>query len=894
MKEPIRFGKYLLIERINVGGMAEVFKAKTFGIEGFEKLVAIKRILPSIAEDDEFIKMFIDEAKITVKLQHANIAQVYELGKIDDSYFIAMEFINGKDLKQLFEKNKKNSIPMSFAQACYIVSQMCSGLDYAHRKKDERGVDLKIIHRDVSPQNIRISYDGEVKVIDFGIAKAKNKSSKTEAGILKGKFGYMSPEQVRGQELDRRSDIFAIGIIFYELVTNARLFQGETDFSTLEKIRNVDIPSPKELNPNIPPELETIIMKSLAKDRNIRYEYAHDMHDDIQRFMILNNYMYSRSELANWMKDAYDADIQKDLKVLKEASNYSLNSAASEKPQVTNPGIKQSSGNIKPPISSNMSNAKIEAIDWDDDELETQIFDKNPSFVGKTPEQKPEQKNVNVQEKLLNTKNIPVKTTPPKTEEKKKTVLILILVTVLSLIIATGVILFFMQKTNTIVAVEQKFIINVDVSPKQNSKIYLNNQETKSNLIENIKFGVYKLKIVNKDYEVYEKELILAKDKLTKEQLHSGVIDISVELKPIVKELTKLKEFVLKSEPIDGLQVLFNNNVVSDKLPFSLKDIDAGTYELKIVKNGYKPFSQEIKITSDDLKKEKFELNIILEKGVEVPIKVITNDNISLYIDGVKIEGKSPFAINVTEGKHKFKITSDLFEPLLKDVDCVKDTIVDLKATQKYVNVTFESTPEGADIYLIDKNELKSALKNKTPTTEKIEFENLAKIVFEKDGFTAKTIDFQWNKQTTQNIKAKIDEIKKVEVKVEKTDNKTISTNNTTKTDTKTNNTKTDTTKTDTKTNNTKTDTTKTDTKTNNTKTDTKTVKKDEFGFLSIMSKPILDVKINGKNIGKKTPIIKHQLPTGTYKITLFGPNIEDTFSVTIEKDKVSPVIKKY
>ena len=194
MKKPIPFGKYLLLERVNVGGMAEVFKAKAFGVEGFERLVAVKRILPSIAEDQEFITMFIDEAKIAVQLTHANVAQIFDLGKVSDSFFIAMEFVRGKDLRAIFDRVRKRGETVPVPMACYCIMKVCEGLDYAHNKKDAASRPLNLVHRDVSPQNVLISYDGEIKLIDFGIAKAANKAGKTQAGILKGKFGYMSPE----------------------------------------------------------------------------------------------------------------------------------------------------------------------------------------------------------------------------------------------------------------------------------------------------------------------------------------------------------------------------------------------------------------------------------------------------------------------------------------------------------------------------------------------------------------------------------------------------------------------------------------------------------------------------------------------------------------------------
>ncbi|HEV3032441.1 MAG TPA: serine/threonine-protein kinase, partial [Polyangia bacterium] len=298
MKKPILFGKYYLLERINVGGMAEVFKAKTFGVEGFERLLAVKRILPNIAEDEEFIAMFIDEAKIAVQLQHANIAQIFDLGKVDDSYFIALEHVHGKDLRSIFDRLRGKGEVMPIQQACHVIMQVCEGLDYAHNKRDAQGRELHLVHRDISPQNVLIGYEGEVKLIDFGIAKAAGKASKTQAGILKGKFGYMSPEQVRGLPIDRRSDIFSMGIVMYELLTNERLFVGESDFSTLEKVRNVEILPPSTYNRKIPDELERIVLKALAKDVDDRYQNAIDLHDELQAFVYTAGEFYSRKDLA--------------------------------------------------------------------------------------------------------------------------------------------------------------------------------------------------------------------------------------------------------------------------------------------------------------------------------------------------------------------------------------------------------------------------------------------------------------------------------------------------------------------------------------------------------------------------------------------------------------------
>ena len=309
MKKPTVFGKYLLLERLNVGGMAEVFVAKAFGVEGFERILAIKKILPTMAEDAEFITMFIDEARISVQLNHANVVHIHELGKHDDAYYIAMEYVSGKDLRSQLERFRRRKEIMPTAMAVFCATKICEGLDYAHRKKDARGQDLHIIHRDVSPQNILLAYEGEVKIIDFGIAKAANRSQKTQAGILKGKFGYMSPEQVRGLPIDRRSDVFAVGVIIYEMLTGEKLFVGESDFSTLEKVRNAEVPLPRQFNPNIPAGLERVVMKALAREAEDRYQWASDLQEDLMRFLLAGDAIYSCKHLSAFMKDAFAEDL---------------------------------------------------------------------------------------------------------------------------------------------------------------------------------------------------------------------------------------------------------------------------------------------------------------------------------------------------------------------------------------------------------------------------------------------------------------------------------------------------------------------------------------------------------------------------------------------------------
>ncbi len=312
LREPIPFGKYLLLDRVSVGGMAEVFKAKAFGVEGFEKILAIKRILPNMIEDEDFIEMFIDEAKIAGQLNHANICQIFELGRFDKAHYIAMEYISGKDLLQTMSFFQRRQETFPLAVACFIIAKLCDGLDYAHRKRDGGGNELHIVHRDISPQNVLVSFDGEIKLIDFGIAKARYRSSKTAAGVLKGKFGYMSPEQVRGLKLDRRSDVFALGTLLYEMIAGIRLFVAESDFSTLEKVRNVDVSPPTRYNPGIPPELERIVMKALDRTPEGRYQWANELQEDLQAFMVRQKPLMTTKRLAAWMKNHFIEDIKRE------------------------------------------------------------------------------------------------------------------------------------------------------------------------------------------------------------------------------------------------------------------------------------------------------------------------------------------------------------------------------------------------------------------------------------------------------------------------------------------------------------------------------------------------------------------------------------------------------
>ncbi len=282
----LQFGPYTLLERIAVGGMAEVFKAKRSGVEGFEKVVALKRILPHLSENKEFVDMFVDEAKMVAGLAHPHIVQIFDLGKIERSYYIAMEYVQGRDLRTIEKHAHERGLRLPLDLGLRMVSQVCAALEYAHRKKDERGHAMEIVHRDVSPQNILISFEGDVKLVDFGIAKAATKASTTDRGALRGKLLYMSPEQAWGRPLDRRSDLFSLGIVLYELVTETKPFVGGgTELTILELVRQCQITPPREVNPRIPESLDRVIMKALAREPDERYQDAGQMQRGLERFL---------------------------------------------------------------------------------------------------------------------------------------------------------------------------------------------------------------------------------------------------------------------------------------------------------------------------------------------------------------------------------------------------------------------------------------------------------------------------------------------------------------------------------------------------------------------------------------------------------------------------------
>jgi serine/threonine-protein kinase len=282
--------------------MAEVFRAIH---RQSRRTVAIKRILPSVAEDEEFISMFRDEATIASQLDHPNIAKIFDIGRIDTAYYIALEFVSGRDMRTILDNAERRDVQLPLDLILHVMLSLCKGLDYAHRRKDVNGVPMGLVHRDVSPQNVLVSFDGDVKLIDFGIAKAAGKLARTQVGSIKGKFGYMSPEQVRGLPVDQRSDIFSLGICLWEFLTKQRLFHGDNEIVVMERIRNAEVDPPSHIVPTLSPELDQMVMRALAKDADERYTSASDFHADLSAYAHTVGMVVQRDLVADYMRRTF-------------------------------------------------------------------------------------------------------------------------------------------------------------------------------------------------------------------------------------------------------------------------------------------------------------------------------------------------------------------------------------------------------------------------------------------------------------------------------------------------------------------------------------------------------------------------------------------------------------
>lgn len=319
-RTPVPFGQYQLLDRIAVGGMAELFLAHQSGPDGFDKPVVIKRIRSELSKQPAFVRMFLNEARLAAQLNHPNIVQIHDLGKVEDSYFIAMEYLFGRDTRKVVPMAESLGISFPMVYALKIASSVCEGLHYAHQKVDLYGSPLNIVHRDVTPENIFVCFDGTVKVLDFGIAKATNRAEQTtRAGELRGKLSYLSPEQCLGKPVDHRSDLFSLGAVLYEWLTGFQLFSGESEVAVMRGIVEGKVYAPSYFRADIPEPVEAILMKALERDRDKRYPSAWHFQQDLDRFLNAYDFTPTHVHLSNFLKQLFLRELEEEQERLRSA-----------------------------------------------------------------------------------------------------------------------------------------------------------------------------------------------------------------------------------------------------------------------------------------------------------------------------------------------------------------------------------------------------------------------------------------------------------------------------------------------------------------------------------------------------------------------------------------------
>lgn len=632
--EPKPFGKYFLTEKIAVGGMAEIYKAKTFGVDGFEKLLAIKKILPHYSADKEFIAMLTDEAKLVVLLSHTNVVQIYDLGKVGDDYYISMEYIDGVNLREVVNRGLelKQKIPLPIC--LYITSEICKGLDYAHNKRDGQGVPLHIVHRDVSPQNILISFESEVKIVDFGIAKAALNVSHTTSGILKGKVTYMSPEQALGKPVDHRTDIFSAGILLYEMITGDRLFTGETQLEVLKKIRSTRI-TDKTLKSDIPPEARTILAKALAYYPKDRFQSAGDFQIELTKLLYTGFSDYSPKQLSTLIKNWFGPELKLKKKLLQDESSIDSETRSILEEAVEQKSIvhKEESKSGKNKFSSFFADTAKPA-----DNL-------SPSDFNHGPERKPG-------------------------GNRRLPLLMGIATLLLAGLVATAVFYWKKRPPPLIPPVEQGQV--EIISRPDGAPIFLDEKNTGATTPSTLRDLPLKtdllLRLEMAGFERWEKKLFLGT---------ADLVTVEVDLQAVPSG-----NLTIKSDP-DDAAITFNNVDIGETTPLTIENIDVGkTYELRLTKENYHPWEKQITIENAGpvtvlatLEKIKTPPeNLTLEP---VKVAVITSLEITasvnhalISVDGVK-KGEAPQLLKLEPGKYRIAVAKKGFRTEIRTIEIV-------------------------------------------------------------------------------------------------------------------------------------------------------------------------------------------------------------------------------
>ncbi len=842
----VNFGKYILLDKIATGGMAEIWLAKQTGVEGFEKLVVIKKILPHFTHDKEFVTMFLDEARIAAKLNHSNIVQIYDLGKEQNTYYIAMEYISGDDIKGILQTSIKQGHFLPLQLSVNIISQSAAGLYYAHTLTDMYGTPMNIVHRDISPQNILVTYTGSAKIVDFGIAKAATQSQETRAGTLKGKFAYMSPEQALGKKLDGRSDLFALAIVLYEITLGKRLFKSDSELKTLRMITEEPIKPPIEVNPKYPKKLNDILMKALEKDRENRYEDCRAFHVALEDFLREYPKPSSNVDLSKWMKKTFAEKIEKvkirHEQLLKEAPDEFLltDMLDAEKPSKEPPSTE----------SSNLSQL-------------SQLLNSSNSLGMNSGT------NSGYMTNPLNTSSSLSYGTAKDTGSYRdynrdgNKGLIIALIAILAVIVI-GIITYFIfiankgcptgyTGKNCSACAKGYYKFGDQCSLVKCPKGYRGKDCTlcDENYQDNDRDGTCKptCKIANISCE--ENEYCSSKTGLAKctprvqnsmNFEDTELTDKGKTLKIPVNSVPSMATIILDGKRYPSLTDTIMNFTIGQE------------YEIKLEKDGFKPVIKKFTFKKDITRLD-FKLkpgNIILGNAKLIVTK--SPKKAVVIFDGITYnnpESEILIIKNLPEGKHILQVKLDGYRTETKNIELSERTPLQIKvklrkSSVKYKDVTIITEPSGALVYVNGKKLGKSPIVNYS-----IKARSRYSIKVIKNGYKTERLT-KYNSSISKPVSIKL----------------------------KSNSAK------------------KHITKTQNTKTEDKTpVKKDiqqDTGMLTINTVPFTDLYLNGKRIGS-TPLAKYKLPVGRHKLKLKNKSamISSSINIRIKKDEeLKQVIK--
>lgn len=635
-------GKYELLRKIASGGMAEVYLAKQTGLVGFEKLVVIKRILPHLAENEEFVRMFLDEARTAADLRHTNVVQIYEVGEDQGTYYIAMEFLHGQDLRRILRRQLEQRGRIPLQHGLQMIIDAAAGLHYAHQKSDLSGQPLGIVHRDISPQNIITTYDGTSKIVDFGIAKAASQSVETRSGVLKGKYSYMSPEQASGETLDQRTDQFALGIVAYELTTATRLFKYPNEIMTLHAIIECRVTPPAHVLRGFPVDLSDIIMRSLSKNREDRYPHLGEFIEDIEDFMAREGMVHSPQRVSGYMQELFAEDIA-------EESNLGHPMIAEELSGTSNIARATARGTIR---RQQQAGSQVQAT--------VQGRGLTPSHSS----QPQLDETMQTAASQINTAATqPTATQMPAEPSSQKTKLPLILGAAAAVLLAIILAVVLKPEDNS-----GRIIINT--SP-QKAKVYLDGQEQPNltpTVLEHLHPG--------QDYVV--KLELFGYDPVQERVRPDGKNAFTLQ-KTLLKSATHFAVVKFTSEPT-GAKVYIDGQIQPKTTPFDLGQFKVGTkHNLVFVAKNYQDASREMTV-----KEGLNNIHVVLtKKGEEKPaqgkLKVSGQPSGSeLFVDGKSL-GQIPQTVSLTVGEHQIELRAEGYISKSQKVSLRADKTVPLQ-----------------------------------------------------------------------------------------------------------------------------------------------------------------------------------------------------------------------